>query len=116
MFKVIPGHEMYLVSERGDIFSCHVNRVIRQTVRKYNGSGYHRVGLLISSDPRKYKYYYTHQLVMLTFVGPRPEGLEIDHINLDTSNNSLDNLRYVTHKENVKSRRTYKGGPRKKEQ
>jgi hypothetical protein len=101
----IPGHPMYSVTVDGQVYSHHRNRFIRQTVRTYNGSGYHRVGLLTSSSPKKYKYYYVHQLVMLTFVGPCPEGLEIDHINLDTSNNRLSNLRYVTHRENIKSRR-----------
>jgi len=35
------------------------------------------------------------------FVGPRPEGLVIDHIDRDRLNNIVSNLRYVTQKENM---------------
>lgn len=101
----IPGHPMYSIDTDGNIWSDHVGRYIRQTVRTYNRSGYRRVGFLVSSNPKRYKFWYVHQLVMLAFVGPCPEGLEIDHIDLDTGNNSVGNLRYVTHQENVKSRR-----------
>lgn len=37
-----------------------------------------------------------HKLVMLTFVGPRPEGKEICHKDGNESNNCLSNLRYDT--------------------
>ena len=45
------------------------------------------------------KYYYTHVLIMEVFKGK--SGLEVDHIDGDKLNNSLDNLEYVTHKENM---------------
>lgn len=41
-----------------------------------------------------------HKVVMLAFVGPRPEGLEIAHDDGDTSNNRLSNLRYTTRVDN----------------
>lgn len=44
-----------------------------------------------------------HELVMLAFVGPRPNGMEIDHIDRNKNNNRLENLRYVTHKENMEN-------------
>jgi hypothetical protein len=45
-------------------------------------------------------YWKIHRLVMLAFVGPRPEGMEIDHINCCQSDNRLINLEYVTAKTN----------------
>jgi len=45
--------------------------------------------------------YLFHHLVMEHFVGPRPEGLVIDHIDRDRLNNIVSNLRYVTQKENM---------------
>jgi hypothetical protein len=107
MMKQIPGHPMYWITTCGKIYSEHVDRFIRPTIRTYNGSGYHRVGLLISSSPRKYKYYYVHRLVLLTWKGPCPEGMEVDHRNYDTSDNRLSNLRYVTPKENCSTRRKH---------
>ena len=41
-----------------------------------------------------------HLLVMLAFVGPRPEGLETRHFDGNHLNNSLENLRYGTSSEN----------------
>ena len=43
-----------------------------------------------------------HHLVWETFVGPRTPGMEIDHINGDKMNWSLDNLQEVTPAENRK--------------
>ena len=42
-----------------------------------------------------------HRLIWETFVGEIPEGYEIDHINTIRNDNRLENLRCVTHKENV---------------
>lgn len=46
------------------------------------------------------RQYLVHRLVAETFIGPIPEGHEIDHINRDRSDNSADNLRIVSHREN----------------
>ena len=50
---------------------------------------------------------YVHRLVYETFVGPIPEGMVIDHINADRDDNSVVNLRCVTHKENANNPITY---------
>ena len=41
-----------------------------------------------------------HVLVAYAWLGPRPEGYEIDHLNGDKLNWSADNLEYVTREEN----------------
>lgn len=43
-----------------------------------------------------------HEIVADTFIGPRPEGMEIDHKDEDKSNNHVTNLEYVTHAENMR--------------
>lgn len=43
-----------------------------------------------------------HSLVALAFLGPRPEGYDIDHRNTDKRDNRLSNLEYVTKSENKK--------------
>lgn len=55
---------------------------------------YHRVG----SDRKM-----LHRVVWEEANGPIPEGLDIDHINGDTRDNRLSNLRVVTHSDNLKN-------------
>ena len=43
-----------------------------------------------------------HQLVLRTFVGEPPEGMEVLHINGDPTDNRLENLRYGTRSENIR--------------
>lgn len=47
---------------------------------------------------------YVHRLVYETFVGEIPDGYEIDHINRNKTDNRLENLRLVTHKQNCSNR------------
>jgi hypothetical protein len=42
-----------------------------------------------------------------TFVGPRPEGMECCHNDGNTSNNSIENLRWGTPKENSEDRKRH---------
>ena len=55
--------------------------------------------------------YYVHRLVWETFKGEIPEGLQIDHINNDRTDNRLKNLQLVTCSENnrLKYERGYAG-------
>lgn len=42
-----------------------------------------------------------HVLVAHAFIGPRPEGMEINHIDLNHRNNVATNLEYVTPRGNI---------------
>lgn len=50
------------------------------------------------------KNHYVHRLVLEAFVGPAPSEHECDHIDRNPSNNKLENLRWVTHYENMKNK------------
>lgn len=45
-----------------------------------------------------------HKVVAISWLGPRPEGLQIDHINRNKRDNRPANLRYVTRLENNRNR------------
>lgn len=46
------------------------------------------------------KIYFTHRLVLEAFVGPAPCGHETAHLDGNRENSSLENLAWVTRKEN----------------
>ena len=50
------------------------------------------------------KHFLVHRAVWEAFNGPIPEGCDIDHIDGNPKNNSLENLQAITHSENIKKR------------
>ena len=69
-----------------------LDKLMQKSISK-NGSGYLHV--MTKIGPRS-----VHRIIYETFVGPIPDGYEIDHINAIKTDNRLENLRCVTHKEN----------------
>lgn len=59
--------------------------------------GRRRVCLCVGNRKRM---VLVHVLVAEAFLGPRPPGHEIDHVDGDHTNNRADNLEYVTPREN----------------
>jgi hypothetical protein len=57
---------------------------------------------------KKRQNYLFHHMVMECFKGERPEKLVIDHIDRNKLNNHIDNLRYVSQKENLKNTSKYR--------
>jgi len=107
-WKDIPGYEeSYQVSDLGRVRS--LDRVIEferngvQLTQKWKG----KVRAL-TPDSRGYlsvnlgKTRCIHHLVLLTFVGPRPEDLVTRHLNGNQRDNRLSNLKYDTHAENMR--------------
>lgn len=45
--------------------------------------------------------YLIHRLVTHYFIGPCPKDKEVNHIDGDKKNNYVDNLEYITSKENI---------------
>lgn len=63
-----------------------------------NKSGYYYVVL---HKNRKGKTWKVHRLVALAFI-PNPDNKPcVDHIDTNTTNNNVENLRWCTHKENI---------------
>jgi hypothetical protein len=97
-WRPIPGYDgRYEISNLGRVVSYAQSkpRVLQQTVHK---QGYPRVTLWKSGIGRPRTI---HSLLMLAFVGPRPDGMVVRHLDDDPSNNALSNLAYGTHSENT---------------
>ncbi|MCH8315293.1 MAG: HNH endonuclease [Planctomycetes bacterium] len=101
-WKPIPGYErFYEVSDRGRIRRSADRRYFKKgtpiaTTPHY---GYIVAGLSAADGTRR--QWMVHILVLAAFVGPKPEGLDTDHINGDKTDNRLGNLEYVTRCENM---------------
>lgn len=92
-WKPVPGWEHYEVSDAGRV------RSLRGLLKPWKVSGDYRQ-LRLYKD-RKPTTFTVHTLVMLAFVGPRPDGLETRHLDSVPSHNCLINLVYGTRSENV---------------
>lgn len=102
VWKAIPGYDDYDVSDFGRVRRMRTLRILVSSME----SGYERVTLIIGGKNRKFG---VHQLVALAFIGPRPDGCEVNHIDLDKANNAPGNLEYLTHVENLAHARSVKG-------
>jgi len=112
----IPGFEHYEVSELGSVIrrehtvpdSRYGTRLLPEKTLKLikNPDGYTRVKI-------KGKLVFVHVLVLESFVGSRPSGMQCCHNNGIPDDNRLMNLRWDTPRNNVNDRRfhgTYQYG------
>jgi hypothetical protein len=111
IFKDIPNYEgYYQVSNLGNVksidrlaynkkggFRCLKGKNKRKTL---NNKGYLSVGLCKDYVVR---YFTVHKLVAMAFLNHIPCGhkLVVDHIDNNPSNNKLENLQLITHRENL---------------
>lgn len=95
----VVGYEgLYQVNGRGDVKSLNYNHTGKEKILKPFGSnGYKKVILCKNA---KNEALLIHRLVYESFYGNIPDGMEIDHIDTIRDNNTVENLRCVTHKEN----------------
>ena len=96
-FKQIPGYPNYEINEDGVVRNINKQRVLKPYVCN---TGYQRVSL-------PGQQFLVHHLVLLTFVGERPSGLNIRHLDGNQLNNSLSNLSYGSQSENLQDRKLH---------
>jgi hypothetical protein len=66
-----------------------------------SNSGYVQVH---SYENGQKKMRYVHQLISDAFLGTCPEGMSVDHISGDKTDNRLSNLRYLSKSDQIKTR------------
>ena len=109
IWKDVQGYEgLYQVSNLGRVKSLgrFVDRLAsghcwqKERILKPNKTKYGYLNVRLCKDSRT-KDFKVHRLVALAFI-PNPENKpQIDHINADKTNNTVNNLRWVTCKENI---------------
>ena len=100
-YKEIPFNEDYLCDKSGNVYSTKSGS-IRKLSPETSNNGYKRIKL-------NGKKYGVHQLMATTWLDHKINGstMVVDHINEVRSDNRLDNLRVIHHRDNC--RRNNKG-------
>lgn len=113
MIKHIETHPSYGVSDDGRVYSFKTGQPV-ELAQSRNGcasrgrEGYPKVKLYTTAS--LYVQVKVHHLVAEAFLGPRPEGLVVNHKDGNKDNNRADNLEYVTYSGN--NRHAYQTGLR----
>lgn len=99
-WRDVPDWPGFQVSDEGRVRSNRLNGEwrIRSTPQRKNFP-YPTIALTGNGGRKDTKC--VHALVALAFIGPRPEGMEVRHLNGNPADNRLVNLAYGTHAENV---------------
>jgi hypothetical protein len=100
MSEAILGFPNYQATTSGDIIS-YAGRKARVLKARVGSAGY--LSLTLCKDNIKTSRLI-HQLIAETFLGPRPKGYVVDHIDRDKLNNKVENLRWVTYSENNRNK------------
>ncbi|TWG91481.1 HNH endonuclease [Mesorhizobium sp. J18] len=116
----IPGFPGYHIDRTGRVWSAHrKGRIprgawsrwldcrdwtLRQPWRDPEGYLHHT---LVRDGEGNRQRIALHILVATTFLGSRPEGLVVAHLDGDKSNNRVENLAYVTQRENIEHKRDH---------
>lgn len=96
-WKDINGFSKYQVSDKGNVR----NKLSGNNLKPYKAGTHGYVQVRLTDDTGELHRLYVHRLVLITFSGINPDKPEVDHINTDTKDNRLENLRWTTHKENI---------------
>lgn len=94
---IINGYPDYAIDPDGEVFSFRADKYLKARRNKY--TGYKAVSLTQNGVARSFA---VHRLVALHFLAGYKKGLTVNHIDGDKTNNSVSNLEWVTHQENVK--------------
>lgn len=93
--------ENYDINAQGKILNIKRNKELNPTL---DGSGYPQTKLYKNGIGYP---FHIHKIIYTAFNGEVLDGYEIDHINGDKTDNRLENLRCVSHKENVNNSVTF---------
>ena len=97
-WKLLERLPYYEVSSKGKVRSLRTNQILKPGENRY---GHQIVSLW---DGKKRYTNYVHRLVAELFAEEIDLGLVVNHIDRDPRNNSIENLEWISQKENMRHR------------
>lgn len=124
-FKPIPKLESYAASKDGRIIALpkiregDLQQLNNMKNRTDKAQRFYKAHIIKQAFKQRYYYvnltqngvkkdYRVHRLIYKTYKGDIPNGMVIDHIDGNTKNNNIDNLRCVSQSENCSNKNTIK--------
>lgn len=116
-YRDIPGFPGYRAGSNGTIWSrwrtCRQGKILtdhwhqmKLSVQKKRSEGRRYLYLNLCRDGKP-TTFHVHRLILLAFVGPRPEGMECRHLDGNPANNNITNLTWGTKQENTEDCRKH---------
>lgn len=94
-WKDIKGFDgVYQISSEGNVWSNTTKKLLKPSIK---ANGYYGVTLV---KDKKFFYFSVHRLVAEAFIENNDNKPCVDHINGNRLDNSVENLRWCTYKEN----------------
>lgn len=109
IWKPIEGYEgKYMISNLGRVKSLNYKRTGKEKILKSNIDNVGYVRISLSKPAQKRKTFWIHRLVAEAFL-PNPDNLpQVNHIDENKENNSLENLEWCNNSYNVRYSQTKK--------
>lgn len=108
--------QFLLIREDGMVRNIHRFQKEKKSRKKwhfgnFDGHGYRQVRSPRSiSNNFKSKCFFTHRLLAMAFIENPYKKTIVDHIDGDITNNSIDNLRWCTKRENQQNLKLHRNG------
>ena len=96
----IEGYENYTINESGVVINTNTAKEMIPSIC----NGYYIISL---SKNCKRKYFKLHRLIALTFIPNTENKPFVDHINRNRKDNRIENLRWVSRRENNRNKTCY---------
>jgi hypothetical protein len=105
VYGLVPDFRGYAATQSGLVLTClrrpgHSFADSWRPLRPVRAGDRHSVRVVLGRD-RKSHPFYIHRVILMTFVGPCPPGMECCHRDDNYRNNRLDNLYWGTRAMNM---------------
>lgn len=104
-FKAYPYNNDLLVSRNGELFRKSLGRAPK--VYAYGNTKSPRYNAIAIKINGKQKTKKVSVIVLETFVGPRPDGYHCGHLNGNSKDDRLCNLKWITPSENAQHQKIH---------